>query len=346
MKIALVTANFPPKICGVGDHSFHLRNSLQALGHSIHVFAKSPSTETLPLEQLWQKSPDDYDLLILQYTPYLYANRWGVSPLPSHLKLWRNKFLFIAHELHYPWQFSLAGTYLSLQHRIQFAKIQRLAKHTVYAYAKPVKNSQSESWLPVGSNITPVNPSPQNSNPSTDPKTEAPREICFLHFGGAHPTHEYPLLNAIVRKLHEEHKISEKIYCLGVTAADLQKFGDLPYLKPLGKRSAAEVSLWLQSAKIVFSPFLDGVSTRRGSFMAALAHGRPVLTNLGSSSNPDIPWSNFSGVCEHSATSIAQQAVHWLQNPKEAEVIGKKGQEHYRNHFDWPVIAKKLSGLF
>lgn len=332
MKLALLSPNYPPKFCGVGDHSYHLKQHLIDLGHEVTVFTNETSSEpnVQPLASFSSILPQDFDLVILQYTPYLYSDRWGRSTLINLMTPWKNKFLFFAHELNYPWQLSFAGTFLSFQHRRLFRKLQTLAKHTIFCLEKPISDPTKESWLPVGSNIP----------PRTSVK---PIESLVIHFGGAHPTHEYNFLNEVGKRLKMTFKTFDAIPCVGVTENDLKKFGDLPFLKPLGKLSSIEVSQHLSGTKVVLSPFLDGVSTRRGSFMAGLVHGKPVVTNLGYSSNPSVPWSEFSRLSEHTAESFSAAATELLHQPAEREQLGNKALEYYKEHFDWNVIARELS---
>ena len=47
-----------------------------------------------------------------------------------------------------------------------------------------------------------------------------------------------------------------------------------------------QVSLHLQACDLMIQPYIDGVSTRRTTVMAALAHGLPVVTALGFLSEP------------------------------------------------------------
>jgi len=164
-----------------------------------------------------------------------------------------------------------------------------------------------------------------------------------IHFGGAHPTHEYNLLNEVGKRLKNTFDAFDGIPCIGVTANDLIKFGDLPFLKPLGKLSSVEVSRHLSGTKVVLSPFLDGVSTRRGSFMAGLVHGKAVVTNLGYSSNPSVPWSTFSRLSENTADNFFAATLELLRQPSEREQLGKQAQTFYTEHFHWNTIVRELS---
>jgi glycosyltransferase involved in cell wall biosynthesis len=48
-----------------------------------------------------------------------------------------------------------------------------------------------------------------------------------------------------------------------------------------GALDAPAVSRHLQACDLVIQPYIDGASTRRGTLMAAFAHGRPIVTSVG-----------------------------------------------------------------
>jgi hypothetical protein len=53
-----------------------------------------------------------------------------------------------------------------------------------------------------------------------------------------------------------------------------------------GPLPAADVSAWLQSIDVLLAPFSDGMTTRRTTVMAAMAHGVPVVTTRGRLTDP------------------------------------------------------------
>ena len=77
--------------------------------------------------------------------------------------------------------------------------------------------------------------------------------------------------------------------------------------------------------------------------MAALAHGKAVLTNLGASSNPSIPWHRFSKICEKDPKHYAASIQELLSNSEERERLESLALQFYRENFDWKIIARKLS---
>jgi len=48
-----------------------------------------------------------------------------------------------------------------------------------------------------------------------------------------------------------------------------------------GPLAPEDLSRHLSACDLLIQPYVDGVSTRRSSFMAGLAHGRPILTTTG-----------------------------------------------------------------
>src|SRR5690606_13857298 len=55
-----------------------------------------------------------------------------------------------------------------------------------------------------------------------------------------------------------------------------------------GFLSDARVSAHLQAADLLVMPYRDGASLRRGTLMAALAHGRPLITTTPTAPTPQL----------------------------------------------------------
>lgn len=109
-----------------------------------------------------------------------------------------------------------------------------------------------------------------------------------------------------------------------------------------------EVSAWLTRADLVLAPFVDGVSARRGSVMAALAHGRPVVSTQGwcTISEDRAEFSDWSRIAALSpatdSEAFASRVVELLKNPDRALCIAQAGRMRHEELFSWPSISRRL----
>lgn len=111
-----------------------------------------------------------------------------------------------------------------------------------------------------------------------------------------------------------------------------------------GYLSTDRISLALQLADVVVLPFSQPVSMRRGSLIAALAHGCAVITT-GPANEVLIHHKNCWLIPDNSARSIADAASGLLDNPKLAKLIGLNAKKA-NQQFEWREIAKKHDSAY
>jgi glycosyltransferase involved in cell wall biosynthesis len=108
-----------------------------------------------------------------------------------------------------------------------------------------------------------------------------------------------------------------------------------------GYVSAKEVSAALLGADVVVLPYRDGISFRRGSLHAALAHGCPII-----STTPRIPLlelhegENVLLVPPETPQAVAQAARRLHRDPELRKRIGQ-GAKTLAEQFTWPRIAER-----
>jgi glycosyltransferase involved in cell wall biosynthesis len=102
-----------------------------------------------------------------------------------------------------------------------------------------------------------------------------------------------------------------------------------------------EVSLHLRAANVAYLPYPDGVSERRGSALAALAHELQVVTSAGRSTTPGLA-----------------RVVHLVQDVEEAcrtisglanGVVAPRPPEVIRGYLasrDWTGVARRLTSVY
>lgn len=136
-------------------------------------------------------------------------------------------------------------------------------------------------WIPIGSNIEPM-----EQAAGTPGGIESP---VFSYFGMLYPGKGLPLILSTLEGLKNRgHRFRFKFIGGGMLDAqdyesrfrkEIQEKGLVDVAEHLGLLADQAVSRWLQASRFIFLPYEMGLSDRRGSFMAAVAHGKPVLTS-------------------------------------------------------------------
>jgi glycosyltransferase involved in cell wall biosynthesis len=111
-------------------------------------------------------------------------------------------------------------------------------------------------------------------------------------------------------------------------------------------RLPEEVSILLQACDVLALPFPDGLSTRRTTLMAGLAHGRAIASNRGFLSEPF--WAESGAVALADAAAGVGEAVdRLLSDPEAASARGRAAKLLYEGRFaiEHTVAALQDGGL-
>ncbi|MFO0907013.1 MAG: hypothetical protein U0794_01385 [Isosphaeraceae bacterium] len=93
----------------------------------------------------------------------------------------------------------------------------------------------------------------------------------------------------------------------------------------------------------MLQPFPEGVTTRRTTLMACLAHARPVVTSLGPKSDPF--WKDCLAVVltpAGDAPALAREGLALIQDPAARARLGATAVSVYEAHFS---IDRAISAL-
>jgi glycosyltransferase involved in cell wall biosynthesis len=114
-----------------------------------------------------------------------------------------------------------------------------------------------------------------------------------------------------------------------------------------GALTAEDLSLHLHASDLVLLPFEDGLSTRRTTLMASLAHGLPVLGLAGPRTDRLLLRAVDSLVLTTlgDISGFAAAATALCASPERRTSIGASGRAFYTRVFDWPVLASRLLAL-
>jgi glycosyltransferase involved in cell wall biosynthesis len=340
-RIALVCNQSQGAVDGIRDYTIQLADALGRLnGVSAAVVGRDAFEAALV----------GYDAVVIQYNPFMYG-RWGFAPwLPA--ALWRARrereapeIGLMVHEPYVPmldWRWALMG----LWHRSQLLALHSLADvvfasidswATMLGRLRPRKPAHH---LPVGSNL----PDMRGRRAEARARLGATDEtVVVAAFGTAHPSR---LLDYVVEAANAiaSSGVPTLVQNLGAGAPALHGIQRTVRVSQPGYQSAAALAEHLAATDLFLAPFVDGVSTRRTTVMAALQHGLPIVGTDGQLTDRLFRASSRALRLLPVARRdlFADTALRLALRRDERETLGRAGRELYADHFDWAVIAARL----
>jgi glycosyltransferase involved in cell wall biosynthesis len=110
-----------------------------------------------------------------------------------------------------------------------------------------------------------------------------------------------------------------------------------------GRLEASDLARHLAAADLFVAPFVDGVSTRRTTLMAALQHGLPVVGTDGRLTDGVLRSSHaLTLVSVDDRQGLSDAARGLAGDPGRRHALGAAGRELYERAFAWPVIAATI----
>lgn len=108
-----------------------------------------------------------------------------------------------------------------------------------------------------------------------------------------------------------------------------------------GRLEAEQVACHLAACDLMVQPFPDGASTRRGSIMAGIALGVPVVSNWGQASEPC--WKEERALAlAPDVASLPEVIDELLAQPEERQALGERGRQLYADRFSLEHTARSL----
>jgi glycosyltransferase involved in cell wall biosynthesis len=288
------------------------------------------------------------DIVLLNYNPFSWSRRGFTAGMPASLERARRQgslIYVVVHESYVPplnWRWAVLGAWqrrqLRMVHRaadLLFTPVEPLAEQLRHLTpARPVVH------LPVGSSL----PDMRHCRESERARLEIDEDAFVIAaFGTGHPSRSMSDV-AVAANVAADIHGKVVVLNLGAGAPQVRVVRESVRVVAPGWLEASSLARHLAAADLFVAPFVDGVSTRRTSLMAALQHGLPVLGTDGRLTDD---------VLRHSTHALAlvpvgdrkrlAEAVRWLvRDPQERLARGAAGRKLYESSFDWPVIAARI----
>jgi len=282
--------------------------------------------------------------ILLQYNPFSYG-RWGVVPgLIRDAAALRRRGARVGLMVHESW-IELRDWRTTLMGAYQWAQLRSLLLCSdavlVASEALAKQVGREAVHVPVGSNITPLGLTPSAARK----RLGLGVELVIALFGTAHPSRALDHAEeAIAALAGAEPPGGVTVLNLGMGAPALRA-GDGVRVDTPGRLGESELSLRLSAADLCLLPFTDGVSTRRTTLMAALAHGVPVLGLRGTATDTILTGHPQALMLTPAGDrrAFARAAVELVADRSALRARGELGRRLYEAQFDWPVIARRVA---
>jgi glycosyltransferase involved in cell wall biosynthesis len=333
----VVVYRFTGGIDAIHEYSLRLVGALHESGSEVHYVSDGLSPLLAdPAEPAW---------VLLQYNAFRYG-KWGFAPglVRDALRLRRRKGTRLSIMVHEAWvpMIDWRSTLMGLWQRVQLRTLACLADcvmTSTEALAREIKCGAVHA--PIATNITPV---PLSRAAARD-RLDLGEKLAIALFGRSHPSRALDYAEASITALAGAHGAERLVVLnLGADAPSLQVSTAVEVRSP-GRQTEAELSLGLSASDVILLPFTDGVSTRRGTLMAALAHGVPVIGLNGHNTDAMLAAATGALVLTPAGdrAAFARAAVELTRDPVRMRAIGAAGRRLYESRFDWPLLAQRVA---
>jgi glycosyltransferase involved in cell wall biosynthesis len=324
VRLIMVSGDFPPRLSGVGDYSYHVAETASMMGTDVTVVTTGPKpAPDLPqtahvdvrnIMSCWQfceankilrvlrESSEKTVLNIQYYCPATYGRRLMINFLPSLARTLRSNTRVVV-TLHGFWE-------QSLLYRLRTLPMLRAAHGVIYvdrlnrALIKKYSGLAEArlKYIPIAGNIPPIPCTDEMRNEWRQELGLTAENVVLAFFGGIGRNKGFEYLLQAMYRIREKASLPIVLLAVGGFHSDdindlypskihdlIVRLGLESHVKIFEGPSATLVSRYLHIADVAAFPFLCGVGENSGSMLAALAHGLPTVITEGPANDAGFP---------------------------------------------------------
>ena len=298
----------------------------------------------------------ELDILNVQYQPAAFNMR---NPAINYLPFRVNsitKTIATFHDLRPPYLFPKAGR---LRKRVVYKLAQRAHGTILTNPANGAElqdhgfGTQHQTMIPIGNNV-PTNHVNHLEIIENRNKLNIPEDAIILgYFGFLNDSKGADDLVSLLEKLGDRYHL----LIMGGGTGDSDSINNQSYtdtikgdieMKGLASRvhwtdylPSNRVSSWLKTADVMVLPYKDGVSTRRGSLMSALANGVPIVSTQAELINPLLKDGENMLLAPTGDVEAMATKVRLIADDQELAERLRKSAKETAAAFTWPEIARE-----
>ncbi|MEZ4660267.1 MAG: glycosyltransferase family 4 protein [Caldilineaceae bacterium] len=381
MHILFVTGEYPPMQGGVGAYTEQLGLALRAQGAQVSVLTSaraktldsahpSAGISVYPVFEhwgisIWSAAPKwaaklGADWLHVQYQTAAFGMNPAINWAPW---FWRRRIrvAWTYHDLLPPYLFPKAGHALRTWVTERPAHLAHLPIVTNAGdFQQLAPKAPNLQKIPIGSNIQGAVFSSAERQARRAQRGYAENALVVGYFGFLNRSKGGLTLIHTLDRLRQTHPDAH-LLMIGerVGASDPTNFAYLQEVEALiaegrltervhwtGRQDDAEVSADLAACDVLFMPYEDGASLRRGTLMAGLANGCAIVTTTPQAPLPElVDGRDLCYVAPGDAQAAAQVILQIARDA--ALAAGLRQQARQRSQlFSWEAIAARHLELY
>ena len=320
----LVTGTYPPEKCGVADYSYCLLNSTEGKTTSWELM----HTKDLSFKGLKQTIKEicrsNHHAINIQYPSRMYANSLLPHLLCIYLRLFTSKCVIVT--IHEYTQFGWKGRLCSL---ILFLFANKIIFTNEFERGAAIKKL---SFIQKKSKVIKIF---SNISESKNIKKISERTYDIGYFGYIRPLKGIENFIETIAKVKKTTKHNINAYILGETWPELKEYtekirnmADEASVVIMEGRSDSEVADILADTKIAYLPYPDGLSERRGSYLAFVRNLALIVSTEGpfvtESQRRSLRVINEEDAVEELNKMLSMSSVELNEEQQEVESFVKK----------------------
>ena len=324
MKITIITGSYPPEVCGVGDYTRSLVQSLRQAGASVEVFHGTNWSPSSSRETTRRLLDIPADIRHIQYPTRGYG--WQLGPQLLALATPMIATLHEASQAHLLRQLSLLPFTLRSPRVIFTTEYER-----AYATRLAPWIAGRSSCIPIGSNVAVM------EGVAKPPSRTATYFGLFRQQKGLEQVLE-------VASIFKRRGRGLRVRIVGAPVPGCEEYY-------ANLRSSAEglpidwqvalpeeeLALELAKTRVAYLPFPDGASERRSSLIAMMMNFVAVVTTRGAHTPPSMD----GAVAWASSAAEAAEILERLLNQSQEQATLQQRAKAYASRFAWQHIAEQ-----
>jgi glycosyltransferase involved in cell wall biosynthesis len=284
------------------------------------------------------------DVVAVPYNPFLYG-RWGFAPslmrdvARVRCRPSRPRVTLVVHETYVDirdWKSLLMSTW----QRFQLLTLLVVADHafaSIETWAAKLSRVRRTTHLPSGSAL----PDRRATRAYTRAELGVSDRFVIATLSTGHPSHLTSYVTSSLRRIAATDA-STTFLQLGATASAVDGIPpSMSVIRP-GRLPPERLAAFLAAADLLLTPFEDGVSTRRTSFIAGLQQGVAVVGTTGALTDTMLESANLELVEVGHPEVFAERAVLLAADHDRRGHAAAAGRALFETHFTWEVLAARF----